>query len=183
MIYLCDISNIDIEKKEYKSSASFVGRLLLKYALLQRGINLDEYNISYNPNGKPYINEIKYYFNISHSCNLVCVVIDENECGIDIEFVDSSRNFNKIVDTYFNNLDKETYNQLNDLKKVNFFYNVWVQIETHIKKLGLNILNAKNLDYDRYVLINIKDKCGLNYFLATSTNETEINIIEFNNLL
>ena len=182
MIYICDISNLEIEKENYKSKESKVGYLLLKYALKEKGLDLKKYDISYNINGKPYIKDINYHFNISHSNNLVCLIIDDNECGIDIEMYDETRNFDKIVNKYFNDIDKETYYNLDLNKRNNFFYSIWVQIETHIKLLGLNMINAKNLEYQKYPFKIISDKLNNIYYLS-SNKEKELVTILYTNLI
>lgn len=182
MIYICDISNLEIEKENYKSKESKVGHLLLKYALKNEGINLNDYNLSYNLNGKPYIKDINYHFNISHSNNLVCLIIDDNECAVDIEIYDCNRNFDKIVNKYFNINDKEIYYSLDLDERNNFFYSIWVQIETHVKFLGLNMINAKNLEYQKYPFKIISDKLNNIYYLS-SNKEKELVTILYTDLI
>ena len=177
MIYLCDISNIEIDKLNYKSVESYVGHLLLKYAFNIVGINLDRHEITYNENGKPYIKDIKYHFNISHSKNLISLIISDKECGIDIQIFDGTRNFDKIVDKYFSIDDKNVYYNLQGENRKKFFYTIWVQIETHVKKLGSNLMMAKGLEYKNFNVRNLKDRESNQYYLSSTINE---NIIEVN---
>lgn len=182
MIYLCDISNLSIDKHEFKSLESYVGHLLLKYALRKRCVNLEECIIKYNENGKPYIKDINFHYNISHSKNLVCLIISDNECGIDIQYYDNNRNFDKIVDKYFTNNHKENYYKLDNDDRNKFFYQIWVQIEAHIKMLGSNMIKAKELKYPEYKVLSLKDKLSNSYYLASSKEE-DVVTISYNDLI
>lgn len=59
--------------------------LLLKRAVADMGE--DENKISYgiNKNGKPYFESLPYYFNISHSGNMIICAVSDEEIGCDIE--------------------------------------------------------------------------------------------------
>ena len=66
------------QKNEKKIIQSYVGYLLLKQVLGDVDYQIGE-------NGKPYLNNSSYHFNISHSNNLVCLVVSEEPIGVDIE--------------------------------------------------------------------------------------------------
>jgi phosphopantetheinyl transferase len=103
-----------------KRFTSYTGWWYLYNILLKDyKINLLEQDITYERN-KPYINGI--YFNISNSAELIAIVISDQECSIDIEYVDYKRNIDLISQRLFN----EVLN--NEL-----FYQKWTIFEANIK--------------------------------------------------
>ena len=58
---------------------------LLAGLLIYQNMGDIESKIQYNKYGKPYLDEDKNYFNISHTGNYVVFVKDEKKIGIDIE--------------------------------------------------------------------------------------------------
>ena len=57
--------------------------LLLKYALEQE--NIDSFTIKTGENGKPYLDECNYHFNISHCKYGVAVAVSPCPIGIDVQ--------------------------------------------------------------------------------------------------
>lgn len=186
-IYICDI-NSNYEKKvegiSYSKFESEVGHLLLKYALKERGIDLNLHNISYNEFGKPYIKTIDYDFNISHDGNLVCLIISDIEVGIDIEFVDYKRDVEKLAKKTFDNQSYNEFSKLNTLEeKVNIFYSYWVRYEAYVKKIGSSINKHYNDNVPDYKVIKLNDSLQNEYYLSTSSPDFQIVFVNLDDIL
>ena len=182
MIFYTDISNLEIDKLNYKSSASYVGHLLLKYALKRYGVKIEKHEISYGKYGKPYITDIKYHFNISHSNNLVYVIIGKNECGIDVEMVDETKDMDKIINKFFPHQHAELCACLDDDLKREYFYIFWTMMEANAKKEGISILKYRNENFKPIDNFFVKDKLGNQYCLAYTLENQKRVKIEFNEL-
>ncbi|MBO4411189.1 MAG: 4'-phosphopantetheinyl transferase superfamily protein [Lachnospiraceae bacterium] len=62
------------------------GELLLRKALLDRGLGTRELNYGYGPQEKPYLIDLPdFHFNISHSGEYVMLAAADREVGCDIE--------------------------------------------------------------------------------------------------
>lgn len=99
--------------------------LLYRHVL---GDNYEEY-IKYNEHGKPYV-ENGPRFNVSHSKDFAILYVAENECGIDIEKIDSK----KII------LSPKIFSEnelawINCEAENNFFYG-WTRKESIAKTIG-----------------------------------------------
>ena len=104
-IYYTDISNINLNDlnldiiskrklnktklilNESKKIQTLSAYLLLRYVFKKIGIDINSYEIT-NLNGKPVIKELDYHFNITHSKNIVAVIISNESVGIDCEYID-----------------------------------------------------------------------------------------------
>ena len=134
----------DIDKKRCKLGWS----IILSEFLLSNTI--DNFNVYYNCYNKPYIKQ--FYFNISHHDNIVAVIINDTECGIDIS---GSKN-NTIIDiSLFAN-----YFTLNEFLLINndqhLFHKYWSIKEAFIKFLGTGLnVNLQLVEInDNYVVYN-----------------------------
>lgn len=57
---------------------------ILEYFILKRLLNFSGYpDFTYGENGKPMLNG--YHFSISHADDILCMAVEDVECGIDIE--------------------------------------------------------------------------------------------------
>lgn len=69
-----------------RKKQSIVGKILLDELLkTSYGISYFDVEIIYSSSGKPYINNKKFFFSISHSFDFAACCISEKEIGIDIE--------------------------------------------------------------------------------------------------
>lgn len=128
MVYIIKDYRKDIKSLEY------VTKILKKFY----NINNPEFN--YNQYHKPYLVNNKYYFNISHTHNILVIVIDSNEVGIDIELI---RPFNQGVANKLFTSHELNYAQDNDQR----FTEVFVRKESYLKYLGTGLSDdAKNID-------------------------------------
>lgn len=138
----------------------------LKEILLIYNVDISTMDIQYNRNGKPFI-DIPYYFNISHSKDLILIAISDSSCGADIEYVDEARNYKKLSKYIF----KE------EAKDIDTFYINWVRMEAVVKLNGESILNNNLNDFECYYN-KIIDNNNLYYYAVAGSQ----NIIIHNNL-
>jgi len=130
----------------------------------------------YNKYKKPYLN-LPVYFNISHSYDLVALVISKYEVGIDIEKVQTRKE--KLADKIFSEVEMKEYQEN---KSDSYLIKKWTEKEAYFKLLGTGlILNELKQDYSRYVKsYKLEDNKEV-YYLSVATNETiNINILEEN---
>lgn len=153
---------VDYEKKisilKYKKTQdmqnSLFSNLLAKYLIHKiYDIKFDKIKFRYNDYGKPLIDSSdEIYFNVSHSnCYVVCA-LDTNPIGIDIEKIADIDL--KIADRFFT---KEEYNyiNLNELDKIERFYEIWTMKESYIKTIGMGLsipLNSFSVISDQSVI-------------------------------
>ena len=196
-IYYVDISNIKLEdinlslisndrlnksnsyKDETKKIQSLTAYLLLRYAFKQLDINLNDYEFSYE-NNKPYIEVINYFFNITHSKNIVAVVISDSVIGVDCEYIDKNREL-KAIDYLFTEKEMLEFNSLDGDDKKEYFYKKWVEKEAYFKMIGKGLTKEfskiESLDYNIYQIIDIS---GLSYYICSTEVESTLEKINFN---
>lgn len=116
---------------------------------------LKDYQIIYNEYGKPYIKENKFYFNKSHTKNLCALIIDDKECGIDIEQI---RKYNKKMANKI--LSNEEIKYINSKNKKDYFFTlIWTLKESYLKALGTGInVPLKNISFVKNNKIRFKQK-------------------------
>ena len=111
---------------------SLNGLFLLGKVLEMYGINT--YELSYTEKGKPYIDNLKYHFNISHSNEYVVCAVSDKEVGIDIEMIKD-----KIIKIKPKITDE-------DIDDPNRLTELWTLKESFIKYLGIGItMNLKKI--------------------------------------
>ena len=132
-------TRIDNKKNKQTHRQSLLAYCLL-LKILKTEFAIDNVDINFSLNGKPYIKNGPY-FSISHSDNKVAIVVDDNEVGIDIEKVGEYND--AIVDKYFSISEKEFL--LKGDKNLNF-YKLWTAKEALIKKRGTGLKDLANTE-------------------------------------
>lgn len=109
------------------------------YQILINDYNIDinDINIIYNDYNKPYLLNTNLYFNISHSYNIIAIIISDNECGIDIEYIDETKNIQKLISKISSK--KELINYYKSQDKIKYFYEIWTKKEAYFKMMGTGI--------------------------------------------
>lgn len=100
-------------------------------------MNINDISIIYNNYNKPYLLNTNLYFNISHSHNMIAIIISDNECGIDIEYIDEGKDIDKIVSKVLSK--NEIVNYQNKEDKVKYFFEIWTKKEAYFKMIGTGI--------------------------------------------
>lgn len=139
---------------------------LLSGILIYKNMGDIESKIQYNKYGKPYLDEDKNYFNISHTGDYVVFVKDEKKIGIDIERI-REKNLN-IIKHAFNDKEIEMIHGSAEI-----LTKLWTIKESVYKASGAEkYLDFKNIDTsneievvyngDKYNVISKKvDECYL----------------------
>lgn len=137
-------------KSDYIICRGYLRRILGEYI----GVLPKNIGFKYNHYGKPllveYQNIKNIKFNISHSENYCLIAVtNNNEIGVDIEYIKPLDNYTTIADRFFSAKEASYINDLND------FYTVWAQKEAVIKASGKGVsfgLNhwSTNCKEDKY---------------------------------
>lgn len=128
-------------KKRIKSLGPDQRTILIGSELIVRilacnhlNINNSEIVFGQNSYGKPYIiGYPNFQFNVSHSENLLVVLVSDQAVGVDVEKI---RNPNiQIVNRFFTENEKD-YVLSNPSLTTKRFYEIWTRKEAYIKYLG-----------------------------------------------
>lgn len=121
------------------------------------GYMFDDEDIIKGEHGKPYFKENKLFFNISHSKGMGAIVLDESECGIDIE---KMRNISfKMADRFFADDEKDWINQVRGEEQAERFFKVWTGKEAYTKMLGCGL----TVPMDSFSVLDENISCMLEY--------------------
>lgn len=124
--------------KEYKSvedkTRTFASYLMLKF-LTEKvyKLDLDSLEIVRDESGKPRLLNDEFYFNISHSNNLVAVAVDKRPLGLDVQIVKEYDE--KIAERFFPKKIKKI-NKQKEKNKNNFYTMCWTDFESELKLFG-----------------------------------------------
>ena len=132
-------------------------RFFVQY-ILKNFFNTDD-TLKKEENGKPYLEKNSFKISISHSEDLVAILFDKNDCGVDVEKI-KQRNYKKILSRF--NIEKNF--------SLNEFYQWWTIFEAEFKsKIKQKTINFeyKNFicgisSFDKYLEvfeINCKNDC------------------------
>lgn len=107
---------------------------LLLFALKQEGILMDILpDFSYEEKEKPYLKEVPwFYFNLSHTKNMVACAISEDEVGVDIEHIREIKE--STIQRIFTEKEKEIAGGLE-----NGFVRFWTMKEACAKLSGIGL--------------------------------------------
>ena len=161
---VCEKIKLNNKKDVSKKAWSYLYELLKEY-----NINLLEEEIIYINNQKPYIKNNPIYFNISHSNNMIAIVIADTECSIDIEYINMNKNHDKIVNKLFSNDEQLIYS--NHPHKLEYFYELWTKKESCFKLTGEGIKISKfsEIQYSNniisYLFINDNERYFISYII------------------
>ena len=119
-----------------------VGRGVLRL-ILSRYLKIipDEIQLSYGPQGKPYLSEPplpgSLLFNVSHSHELALIAFtDHREIGIDVEYLRPMPDLEAIATHFFARQETETLLNLPTNQQIEGFFNCWTRKEAYIKAIG-----------------------------------------------
>ena len=159
-------------KRKYQQSEDILNSLL-GYTLLSKYLNDDfgytNKNLTYNEFGKPYLKDI--YFSISHSHNMIALIISNEECGIDIEYIDKDRNYDLLSKKILSDNEYDIY--INELQKEEYFITCWTKKEAFLKSLGTGIIKSKLSEVDENInSFKIVDGNNKEYIISIYSKES-----------
>lgn len=160
--FLESFSEADIRKQlaagEFDKSTRFVrqqdrecflaARLGISRLLSELGYSLQlPIELSYDPFGKPFLRDSSIHLNWSHSGGVVCWVVDEVPCGIDVELNQEVRF--EYPESVFHLPELNWINQSGREHQERFYY-LWTAKESVLKLLGTGLsLNPKAIEIKR----------------------------------
>ena len=110
-------------------------RALVSGLLLRRFCGVvDDCDLIYGDNGKPYLKNNSMFFNISHSGDYVVLVTADNETGVDIEIVKPFPE--SVAGRFFTPEENEYINAENTSEA---FFRIWTAKESIMKGSGLGL--------------------------------------------
>ncbi|MDD5936535.1 MAG: 4'-phosphopantetheinyl transferase superfamily protein [Clostridiales bacterium] len=126
-------------RKKHRNNSdinSIIGEVLARYAIRKRiGIMNSEIHFSYRDHGKPYIIGMEQLsFNISHSGDWVVCAVGNQEVGIDIEKIKSSRV--KVAKRFFTKAEYGDLIEQPEAQQATSFCKLWTLKEAYLKWSG-----------------------------------------------
>ena len=139
---------IDRYKIEEDKVRGVISQSLIMKMLTQE-LNMDPSDIVIKKNeyGKPFIEDIDIYFNVSHSGHWVVGAIDKKPIGIDIEEI-KERGYKKLAKRFFT---EDENNYILEEDSLNRFFRIWTMKESYIKTDGRGMsipLNTYSIKFD-----------------------------------
>ncbi len=179
MIYLHVYQNQEDVKQQSK-------KLLYKNlsAYLQQEIN--ENDVTYNPNGKPTVEGLHY--SVSHSKHVVVQAFAHTQVlGVDVEYINRERNYMALAKRYYHPREFLLMESLVPEHACRLFYTLWSLKEAVCKAEGGRLwyyLSGNYLDHNQQLLKEmngmaltiINDTEGFSLALASYEN-TEIKVV------
>ncbi|MBN2682686.1 MAG: 4'-phosphopantetheinyl transferase superfamily protein [Bacteroidales bacterium] len=130
---------------------------------LLKSISDSQKKIIYNESGKPFLLDASNNISISHSEDLVGIILSKNhEVGLDIELI--SERVNKIADRFLSDLEKKNIKRKNRNKQL---YAYWCAKEALFKIFG-----EKEIPFDKNIVIHPFELEETGNFKGTIMNET-----------
>lgn len=138
-----------IKTEQYNNYQDRVLSLMAEFSLIYAmkkiyNLSKESYTISKHEKGKPYFVEADMpKFNISHTHNLVAVLISDSEVGIDVENIKygNEDSINKIIRFMFTQEECSYIDA--GIDKVTRFYNTWTAREAYCKMTGQGLLMSE----------------------------------------
>lgn len=169
--------------------------VLLRLALKNCGVNVENEDVVFKVNQKPFLkNNKKIFYNLSHSHNVVMCIVSDVEVGCDVEKV--SKVDLKIAGRYFFNTEYELINSQKEYeKKIDMFFKLWTLKESFMKVTGLGfklplndfcitIENKKinvlqNINKNKYYFSSFDFNDGYKYACCSTKNDfSNVNIVD-----
>ncbi len=141
ILYILDISKF--EQSEYcTESSKHKKHHAAGHFLLRRALGVEAYvqaEFDKKEHGKPYIVGTPIHYNISHSGQIVALVIAENEVGVDVQEKKSAR-MEAMARRFFSKEEWQAFLACDsEEEKKDLFYYIWCRKEAYGKYLGTGL--------------------------------------------
>lgn len=132
-------------------------RILLAYYVKNKP---NTFKFIYNSYGKPFLENSKINFNISHSKNIAVYAFSLiDDIGVDVEYIDSQRATFEIANRFFSKQEVEKLQEINEHDRIMAFYYCWTRKEAYIKAKGQGL----SIPLDSFsVDITLQERSSLN---------------------
>ena len=150
----------DKERRRLRAIKNTSARLssLAALAALQRLLRMhgaDNLTILREDGGKPYFPDSSLFFSLSHADGLALSALSDTSVGVDVEWIDSSRNIDRILSRFFTAQEQSEILEADD--KALSFYSLWTKKEAYAKLTGeglISVCSSKQLDalFKQYIL-------------------------------
>lgn len=173
-IYIAKSNHIDSQEKHWHTKW---GKALLWHALKELTDNgVPTEKVEVDAQGKPYLKNSPFYFNISHSHAYVVCAVGLEELGIDIQY-HKHGNIERLAKRTLTRKEWEEF--LYSTDKTHFFYERWSEKESYLKYTGEGIRSdMRELSIDK-VLKHIPIEPDYSCTLCTE-NDLPYRLIEVN---
>lgn len=120
----------------------------------KKGVKNTKIKFTYNLYGKPYIEGLNLFFNISHSFQWIVCAIHEAPVGIDIEMI-RPIDLHIIMKNIFSDIEYADLLKKGEADQLLYFYDLWTLKESYIKAIGkglsitLNSFSIKKKSNDK----------------------------------
>ena len=114
-------------------------------------ISGEDLTIIREKNGKPRFASLPYHFSITHSRDLCAVALSSENVGLDLEFIDPSRNIEALSKRFFSPEEHSRLLECNNA--VENFFTLWVKKEALAKLSGeglASICRGQIIDGSQY---------------------------------
>ncbi len=158
---------------------TYVSYLLLKQMVAKiYNLNLDKIDIVRDKNNKPQIKDNGFCFNISHSKNIVAIVVDDNPIGIDVEQL--RKTDLRVVAKYFDTMSPQIQNSIYPDEE---YTKQWTIYESQLKLFGSQQLLMQNKTKVFTHSFTLSDSADTKYHLSVSSSNPfdNIEIVQINN--
>lgn len=139
-------ASVDAERQKKVDSYKFLqsklqslaAGVLLNRALEDAGLDVSKIQFEQNAYGKPYIQGLDIYFNLSHSGDYAICAISNAEVGCDIEKID--RDEEKIAKRFFCDEEyRDIISKKSEEERKTIFYRYWTLKESFMKATGMGL--------------------------------------------
>lgn len=138
--------------KNSAAQKNSLSALLCLNKLIKRArLDGEELSIIREKNGKPRFASLPYHFSISHSRELCAVALSSENVGLDLEFIDPSRNVEALSKRFFSS--EEHSRLLASENSLEDFFALWVKKEALAKLSGeglASICRGQIIDGSKY---------------------------------
>jgi len=158
-------------KQSYKAYNDWLYSQAIRYLVLSKNLNKTYSELVFlkTSEGKPYLDNEKIHFNISHSANAVVISIADKPVGIDIQVIVKKRSLKNIAQRFFG--DKEWQIIKKSANFENSFYQLWCLKEAYGKMLGNGIQSFKTHSFKFKNNKWLAENKNIRFFLSQKSGE------------
>ena len=144
--------------------------ILLRIALEEKGYAHLIEDICYGKNGKPFLKDVDFHFNLSHSGNVCICAVSDKEVGCDVEKLGKANM--KVAKRFFSPEEFKALENADESEKDDLFFRIWTMKESFIKAVGTGL----GMALDSFSVDITKDAP----FISYSTDKRAFQLKEYN---